>query len=253
MASKLKLVTFAGIAAIALTVSGCGLIPKKVELFQDKVHRVPEPNAKQKELQREAAQKANEKAAETLHAALAADASLGILVPAGDAEKLTAVVAESLGAPAKPTVDLETTKLVADLRAQLAKLERKMDAFREDNNESAGKKIEGTGLLQVPYFAWAGGFVLVVFVGWHLAKTALAVMSAANPGAAVGVGAMNVTGSLAGKGFAQVVAGGKEFLKWVENIVDDPALKRELSEAFAAAQKSKQDQEVRAVVDVIRK
>lgn len=233
--------------------NGCGLIPKKVELFQDKVHAVPEASAKQKELQREAAQKANEKAAETLHAALEESSSPRILVPAGDAEKLTAVVSESLGSPAKPTAEIETTNLVNGLRGQLAKLEKKMDAFKEDNNENVGKKIEGTGLIQVPYFAWLGGFIVIVVVGWHLAKLALTAASAANPGAAVGVGVMNVAGSTAAKGFTQVVAGGKKFLEWVETDIADPLLKQKIQDAFASSQKAKQDQDVRAIVDTLRK
>ena len=236
-----------------LMVSGCGLIPKKVELFQDKVHAVPVPTQKQKELQREAAQKANEKAAETLHAALAENASPDVLVPAGDAEKLTAVVSESLGAPAKRTDEVATDQLIEDLHAQLAKLGRKMDKFTEDNNENAGKKIEGTGAIQVPYFLYAGGFVLLVFVGWHLAKLALTAASLANPGAAVGVGAMSVAGNVAAKAFTQVVAGGKNFLKWAESGIENPELRQQVIDAFTAAHKEKQDQDVQTLVKHIIK
>lgn len=232
----------------SLGLSGCSLIPKKVEFFQDKVHKFPEPTQAQKELQREAAQKANEKAAQTLHSALVEGSSFAVVGAAGETEKLTAVVAESVGAPAKATRDIESDRLISDLRSQLAKLSKKFDSFKEENNENAGKKIEGTGIIQVPYFAYAGGFVLVVVVGWHLAKTALTVASAANPGAAVGLGVMNVAGSLAGKGFSQVVKGGSNFLKWVENEVSDPALKQKITDAFTTAHKQAQDEDVKNVV-----
>jgi hypothetical protein len=237
------------LSALVVAGAGCSLIPKKVEFFQDKVHKFPVATETQKELQREVAQKANEKASDTLHAALAEGSSTNVLAPAVETEKLTAVVAESVGAPAKPTANLETDRLVNSLRAQIAKLEKKVDSFAEDNNQNAGKKIEGTGLISVPYFLYAGGVVLVLFIFWHLAKTALTVASAANPGAAVGVGAMNVAGTLAGKGFTQVVAGGKSFLSWVEKEVSDPALKAKIADAFTTAQKTAQDHDVKAVVD----
>jgi hypothetical protein len=169
-----------------------------------------------------------------------------------ETEKLTAVVAESVGAPAKPTANIQTDALIADLRGQIAKLEKKMDSFTVENNENAGKKIEGTGAISVPYFVYAGGFVLIIFVGWHLAKTALTVASAANPGAAVGVGAMNIAGNLAGKGLNQVVTGSKEFLTWVGKELD-PVVAAKVTDAFGAAQNKAQDKDVQVVVKTIAK
>jgi hypothetical protein len=248
----MKKIALVVLIASLVASAGCSLIPKKVEFFQDKVHQVPAPTQKQKELQREAAQKANEKASDTLHAALAEGSSTNILAPAVETEKLTAVVAESVGAPAKPTANIQTDALIADLRGQIAKLEKKMDSFTVENNENAGKKIEGTGAISVPYFVYAGGFVLIIFVGWHLAKTALTVASAANPGAAVGVGAMNIAGNLAGKGLNQVVTGSKEFLTWVGKELD-PVVAAKVTDAFGAAQNKAQDKDVQIVVKTIAK
>jgi hypothetical protein len=234
--------------ALAVSLSGCGLLPKKVEFFQDKVHKFPEPTQAQKETQREVAQKANEKAAQTLHAALVEGSSVAVVGSAGETEKLTAVVAESVGAPAKPTKDLDTDILIASLRSQLAKLSKKFDSFKEENNENAGKKIEGTGLIQVPYFAYAGGFVLVVVVGWHLAKTALTAASAANPGAAVGLAGMNVAGTVVAKGFHQLVQGGEDFKDWVEKEIADSGMKQKILGAFTSAHKEAQDSDVKNIV-----
>lgn len=237
---------------ISVSLSGCSLIPKKVELFQDKVHKFPETTQKQKELQREAAQIAKEKAQETLVAATAEAASPAVIAPAKETALLTDVVAESIGAPAKRSY--ETPKAVADdLRSAMAKHDKKVDSFTKDNNENTGKKIEGTGLLQVPYFLWAGGIVLLLFILWHLARTALMAASAANPGALIGVGAMNLTGTLASKGISQLVAGGQKFTDWVEKKIDDPALKGKILEAFSTAHKKSQDQDVRTVVDHLLK
>lgn len=245
---------FTPIVLSVLLLTGCGtLIPKQVEFFQDKVHKVPAPTQAQKELQREAAQKANEKASDTLHAALAEGSSTNVTAPALETEKLTGAVSESLGAPAKPTVNKDTDKLVNDLRAQIASLEKKMDAFTAENNKDSGKKIEGTGWLQIPYFVYVGLIALVLLIAWHLAKTLLTALSAANPGALVGVGAMNVTGAMAGKAVTQVVNGGKNFLAWVEKEVSDSGLKQKITDAFIASHKEAQDKDVQAVVNPLTK
>ena len=233
---------------LVFSLSGCSLIPKRVEFFQDKVHRFPTPSEKQTELQREAAQKANDKAAQTLHEALKENLGPALLVPALETEKLTAVVAESVGAPAKSPEKIETDALIADLRAQLAKLDKKVDAFAKGNDENAGKKIEGTGLVQVPYFAWTGGILVFLLVGWYVLRTVAGAASLANPGVAVGVGALNVAGSVVSKGFQQLVKGGQEFKDWVTKNVD-PAAQQKIIEAFTLLHKSAQDDSTKALVD----
>lgn len=232
---------------ISFLLTGCSLIPKKVEMFQDKVHPFPELTSSQKELQKEAAQRAKEKAAETLLAATAESTSTNVTTPARDAALLTDVVAESVGAPSKRGTE-DSQALAQEVRHSLAKFDKKLDSFKTENNENAGKKIEGTGLLQIPYFWYLGGIVLIVFVGWHLAHTALTLASAANPGALVGVGAMNVTGALAGKAATQLVQGGKDFLGWVSKEVTDSGLQQKITEAFINAHKQAQDQDVKSIV-----
>jgi hypothetical protein len=240
-----------GILMLGLT--GCGILPKRVEFFQDKVQRFPVPASKQIELQREVARKANDKAAETLHQAIKENSSPTLLVPAAETEKLTAAVAESVGAPAKSPAKLETDALITDLRAQMAKLDNKVTEFVKDNNENAGKKIEGTGLVQVPYFAWTGGILVFLLVGWYILRTVAGAAALANPGAAVGVGAMNVAGSVVSKAFQQVVKGGEEFKDWVGKEINDPALKQKVLDAFTAAHKETQDQDVKSLVDHVIK
>ena len=88
----------------------------------------------------------------------------------------------------------------------------------------------------------------MLVIAWHLAKVILTGLSAANPGALVGVGAMNVTGALAGKAATQVINGGKNFLKWVNEEIENSALKQQITDAFVAAHKQAQDDDVKAVV-----
>lgn len=232
---------------LSLLSPGCSLIPKKVELGQSKVHRFPELTNSQKELQKEAAQLAKEKAAETLLAATAENTSTNVITPAREAAALTDAVAESVGPPAKRS-NADSQALADEVRASVAKLDRKIDSFKVDNDKLAGKKVEGTGIIQVPYFLWAGGFLVVIFVGWHLAKTALTVASAGNPGALVGVGAMNVAGSVVSRGFQQLVHGGEGFLTWVKNEIPDSALQQKITDAFITRHKVAQDSDIKQLV-----
>jgi hypothetical protein len=45
------------------------------------------------------------------------------------------------------------------------------------------------------------------------------------------------------------VSGGKEFLKWANDTIEDPALKQKVVDAFLTSHKEKQDGDVKAVVD----
>lgn len=249
----MKRIALLTLLVASVFLAGCGtLLPKKVELFQDKVKKYPEITQAQKELEREAAQRAKEKAAETLNAALAENASPFVVAPAKETAVLTDVVSTAVGAPAsRPSID--TVALADQVRKALSKQTRRVDNFVEDSNENVGKKIEGTGLVQVPYLVWLGGFLVVVFVGWHLAKLALTAASAGNPGALLGVGAMNVAGSTVSRGFTQLVQGGEKFVNWVETKVEDPVLKQKILDAFTTAHKKAQDADVKSVVNSLLK
>jgi len=249
----MKKMLLVSLLVASVFLAGCGsLIPKRVELFQDKVKKFPVATQAQKEVQRQAAQRAKEKANEVLIAAVAEKASPFVISPATETVVLTDAVADVVGPPAKrPTVDSVT--LADEVRKTLATQAKKVDSFKEDSNENVGKKIEGTGLVQVPYFAWLGGFLVVVFVGWHLAKLALTAASAANPGALVGVGAMNATSATVAKGMVQLVTGGQQFLKWANEELDDPILRQKVVDAFTVSHKQAQDQDVKSVVDSLLK
>jgi hypothetical protein len=199
------------------------------------------------ELQRETAQRAADSAAQTLHSALVEGATTNVVASATDTEKLTVAIAESVGAPEK-TNGKTTDNLIQALRAQEAKTDGKIDAFAKENNENAGKKIEGTGLVQVPYFAWTGGILVVLLVGWYILRTVAGAAALANPGAAVGVGALNVAGNVVGKGFQQLVKGGEAFKTWVEKEISDPVLKQKVIDTFTTLHKTAQDEDVQTVV-----
>lgn len=229
--------------------TGCSLIPKKVELFQDKVHRFPQPSAKQEEFQREAAALAKQRAAQTVDEAIKENASPFVLAPARDTEKLADAVSTSLGPPVKEATDAS----VADkLNSATGKYNNKVEDFSKENDKNANKKIEGTGLVQVPYFAWAGGVVALILLVWVVLKAVLTAASAANPGALIGVAGMNVAGNTLAKGFHQVVKGGELFKEWVGKELE-PALQQKVLDAFTTLHKQAQDGDVKAIVDHIVK
>jgi hypothetical protein len=135
----------------------------------------------------------------------------------------------------------------------MAKLDNRVTDFAKENDESAGKKIENSGWLQIPYFAWTGGVLVVLLVGWYILRTVAGAAALANPGAAVGVGAMNVAGSVVSKAFQQVVKGGEEFKDWVGKEISDPALKQKVLDAFMSLHKESQDADVKNLVDHVIK
>lgn len=239
----------------SLCLTGCSLIPKNVEFGQSKVKKFPVPTAKQEELQRETAQRAKEKARETLVAATQENSSTNVINPAAETAELTDALSQSVGAPAKrPTAT--TSELADELRASLAKLDRKVEAFAQKNDEMAGKKVEGTGIIQIPYFIYLGGFLIVVVVLWHLLHTALSVAGAAYPPAAIpasiAVGGMNVAQDLVAKGLKQVVKGGQAFKTWIDNEIPDEALKEKILSAFVANHQTAQDEDVQTLVKGIK-
>lgn len=229
------------------------MIPKKVEFFQDKVHRFPQPTAKQEELQREAAALAKQKAQETVDAALKENASPYVVSPARETEKLTDAVSTSLGPPISATTN--TDKVVSGLNTAVAKHNNKVANFAEDNDKNAGKKIEGTGLFQIPYFVWLGAVGIVLLIGWHLLKLVIEGLQAYPPTAipaTVAVGGLHVAESVASKALHQVVAGGQAFKNWITHEVENPELKEKILSAFRANHQTAQDEDVQTLVKGIK-
>lgn len=237
--------------ALALLVAGCGtLLPKKVELFQDKVKAFPEPSAKQVELQKQVAERAHTRAGDTVRSAILEQVSTNVLAPAKEVELLTGATVLSVGPPMSQAT-ISSDKLVRKLEEQIARLEGRMVDFKEANNENAGKKIEGTGLIQVPYVLWTGGILLVLFVLFSLLKLFLSVAALSNPAAALGLGALKVTQGVVTKGFAQVVHGGEQFKEWVSKEVQDSGLREKILEAFQSHQMKAQDRDVQDTVKAL--
>lgn len=239
---------FSLIIASAL-LAGCStFLPKKVELGQDKVQKFPESKSKEREIQRQAADRVARDALEVLRRIThGPGTSRDLLEKASDTAVVADSVSDSLGPPMKRNTN-DAQRLADNLNKATASLNERVEDFKEDNNENAGKKIEGTGWAQVPYFLWVGGFALAAFVFFAVMKVVLTVLSAMNPGVALGTKAVAIGGSALSKAFAQVLRGGQLFKKDLNAVLQNSDLEAKVLELFKRAQDHAQDEETRKTV-----
>ena len=149
--------------------SGCSLIPKPVEYFQDRVQPVPGRSEASEESLRQAARLAASRAAETERAALSSEAAPEVLTPARDTAVLTETVSDRLGPPSAPWRG-EIEALIAHLDAQEARYQRELSTYRAQVQENVGKPIEGTGAIQVGYFTHLLILAAIFAVAWLIVR-----------------------------------------------------------------------------------
>lgn len=226
---------------------GCTLIPKRVEYFQDKVQAVPELSERGEEFLRQAAQLAEKKADETHKAAIETKADTSVVEPAGETKILTSAVSETLGPPAKD-YEGEVLVLVAQLQKEVARLNAKLDAYADKVDENVGKKIEGTGAIQVSYMTnllIIGLVVVLAGMGLKILMTAYAPVNIA--GKAVYGGAKVIA-----KGLGEVVQAGQEFKNRVQDEITDPDTARQIIKIFTEAQRANQSSDTQTIVKTIK-
>lgn len=234
---------------------GCGtLIPHQVEFFQKKVKPLPTATAQDKEVQRQAAASAAESAQATLDAALSYHAPAAVAAPAADTVVLTRAVSTSLGPPLQPWQG-EVDALAAKLNGSVARLNKRLDDYKAVAQSEAGKKIEGTGLIRIPYFVWlgiVGAGVMVLFVLGSLAWGALKVYGMTNPVVGLGTNTLSMGASTVAKAFSQVVAGGEAFKTAIEakfGAGSDTA--KQVLDLFASEHQKAQDSDVQGAVKTL--
>lgn len=232
-------------AVVALT-SGCSVLaPKQVEFFQDKVERFPEAKASEKETQRQAAALAAARADLVVRAAISNDAPAAVLDPARDVAVLTESVSMSLGPPVKPS-SLSAASLAVRLNSATAALNKRVEGFKQDNNENAGKKIEGTGIFQVGYFSMWLWIIGILFVLW----CALKVYGLINPVVGLGTNIVGrVSSSVLRKSVAEISEGGEWFKEYLKEsgIADDT--KKLVLDLFVRAHQEAQSRDTQTLVE----
>lgn len=233
--------------------AGCStMVPKRVEFFQDKVKQFPEYSDYSRQLEKQLAQRLQQKTAQTVQAALVERSSTNVVTPAREAERLAIAEAVIIGPPEKPST-LPSDALAVKVESSVGKLDSKIDDFKKGNNENEGKKIEGTGLFQVSYFAWVGGILALLALIYFAGKIALSIAAIANPGAAIGLNVVNGIGAVAAKGFSQLIRGGENFKDWVSREVKDADVKQKILDGFRIAQMQSQDEDVQNTVRAVTK
>lgn len=226
------------LALSSVLFTGCSsLFPKKVEFFQDKVEQFPVPKGSEREIQRQAAKQAAEKAEQTLNAALTEGSTPAVVDPAKDTAKLTDSVSRSLGPPLSPSDD-PSVVLARRLDHAIAKLNQRLDDFKADNDKNVGHKIEDTGLLKIPYFAWLGIVGAVIMVVYLVLKTVVHVAAAGNPAVALGLNAVQLGGRGAAALAKEVIHGGEIFKEKIA--AEMPEIREKIEALFASAHKEAQ-------------
>lgn len=227
-----------------LLLTGCGIIPKKVEYFQDKVEKAPQLGYKDEEVLRQAAKLANERAQETKEAAIATQADPSVVIPATDTERLTDAVSDAVGQP-KKDYEGEMEALLVQLQKVMGELNEERAKFRDRNDENAGKKIEGTGIIQMPYITNLLLIGVVLVVVWAMLKTA----SAVNAPVSVGVKTIEGGTKLVARAAGEIIQAGQEFKRrLIEEMPEQAAaVKKIFTEAHRANQSTETQQFVQQI------
>lgn len=229
------------------------MIPKPVEFGQDKVQRFPAKTGAYLEAQREAAALAAAKARETHEAALAEGTSDAVVRPSGETAALTESVSHSLGPPLSPFKGEDPKDAARALDKQVAKHNNRVTDFAEGNDENAGKKIEGSGFLQIPYFLWLGIILGLLAFLWIAGRIALQILAAANPPVGVGLQVASMGGRMLSRAFSEVLKGGEAFKERVQREIDDPALREKVLHIFRSEHEKKQSADTQRVVGDLTK
>lgn len=228
--------------------AGCGtLIPKRVEFFQKKVQAVPEKTASDLEAERQAAYAASLSARITVDAAIENHDPATVVTPAKNTEALTAAVSTSLGPP-NSLPSGAVTNLANKVIENKAELNRKVARYADKVEPLVGKKIEGTGLIRIPYFVYIGAIVLIIFIAW----TALKLYGAVNPVVGLGTNVVGRVGSsLLSGAVSELSKGGELFKDKVVHSELTAEVKAKVLELFSHAHASAQDQSTKGIVKAL--
>ncbi len=233
---------------IGSLLTGCGtLLPKNVEFFQKKVKKVPIKTEQTQELERQAAVFIDKKVDQALAAANKEGASTNVVDPLKDAHTVAPALSTSLGPP-KTEFKGPPAKLEEKLNHNTATLNEKIQDYRESVQPLEGKKIEGTGKVQINYFVWIGLIVGGGFVLFNVIKIALNVASTMNPAVGMGMNVAKIPAKQVAKGFSEMVEGGEHFKDLVKEKIEEADIQEKVLDLFSRAHKEKQSRDVQGVI-----
>lgn len=229
------------------------LIPKDVELFQKKVPAYPVQTASALEKQREAAALAAQRAQQAAEAASKYSAIDQVTAPAVDAALLARALSDSLGPP-DSTWNQNAASVAGNLDSAVVSHNKALAKYAKWIDKYAGLKIEGTGI-DIPYFAWTGGILFLLFLGYIALKigwTALKAYGNTNPLVAVGTSGVSLLASELSKGFTQIVQGGEAFKTAIEKqFGSGSTVANQVLALFTANHVAAQDTNIQAAVQAV--
>jgi hypothetical protein len=230
---------------LLVAISGCSLLPGRVEYGQREVKAVPQAHVRPAlvEAQKQAAAFTSDRIDEARIAAAATGADVSVQVPLAEASPVAMSLSYALGAPERPWTKTGED-LSLRLNAQTARLDQDVSKYAQKVQKDVGKEIEGTGIVQMGFFTqWA-----IVLGLLALAWIALKIFGVFNPVAAL---AGNVVGRVSSKvvhaGFHQVVEGGEKFKQLIEK-ANSALTPEQIKALYAQAQQAVQDREVQDVI-----
>lgn len=240
-------------ALLIIFLCGCGLIPKKVEFFQKKVKAIPEKTEKAVEMEKQAAQIISKKASQAYIAAVREDSSTNVVFPLWDIFMISPILSESLGPPKSPYKG-NVTNLAQNIQKSIATLDQKLDDAREDNKPLEGKKIEGTGVVQMSYFTYLFIVLGSLFVIYKVISVGFKIYGTMNPVVGLGVNALKVPAEQVKKALLETIEGGERFKKEVEELISDENLRDAIVKIFRNSQEVKQSRDTQKLIkDLTRK
>lgn len=233
-----------------ICLSGCSLFrPKDKEFFQKKVIDVPEKiTPAYSETQRQGLQYVKYNVDQAYVAALQEQASTNVTQPLTNAITVIDPLIVQAGPPIK-AYQGDPVKLAQWINKTASDYNKAIDKYTDKIEPLVGKKIEGTGWIQMGYFTWIGFLLFGLFLLYAVTKIVLSIWF---PAISVGARSVsNLTSSAVSKALSQVISGGEAFKTMLDDHLDDQATIDKVKELFKIAQNSKQDQHVQDTIKVL--
>ncbi len=237
-----------GFLCILLLGTGCGLIPKAVEFGQKKVPTPPQKTEITHQEEKQAVSIINRDIREAIIASIKENASTNITNPLFDMRPLGESLSFSLGAPLNEYSG-SSSNLATQINKNSAILDKKTDQFDKKLAPLEGKKIEGTGIIKIPYFLYLGVVLGGGFLLYQGIKIAINVYSGLNPAFGVGAGVVKgVSSKVISAGFGQVLNGVESLKNHLKTTEQTSFTSDEILKLIQEHQERKQSPEVQKLI-----